>query len=207
MYNKYYILLKKLYLSNSWGIILKKHLLIKFNFITILILLIGVVIVPIISGSFEKSLNPINSEELKMKNSVLISNNNLKLFNTKPININEAPVVVIENPKEEYIHIFGYPLTRTAISIISHTIALGGFKLNPVIINATDDADNGKNLTVKVFLNNVEMGNATYCCDWRLHEWFWTSFSFGNYVLKVTAEDSSGAIGTTEMEVFNICII
>ena len=60
---------------------------------------------------------------------------------------------------------------------------------------------------MKVFLNGEYQGNAIYCCDWKLHEWFWTGLALGTYELTITAEDSLGAIGSTNLDVWNFCIL
>jgi hypothetical protein len=86
-------------------------------------------------------------------------------------------------------------------------IAFGGFKLRPVIINATDDIDNSSDLLVKVYLDGEYKGNASYCGDWKLHEWFWTGPAQGVYTLAITGEDSFGAIGSDEMRIRNLCFI
>ena len=124
-----------------------------------------------------------------------------------PIIKNEPPTIEIINPKEYYLHLFGIPLLPIILIAIADCISLGGFKLRPVIINATDDIDNSEDLIVKVYLNGEEQGNASYCCDWRLHEWFWTGRANGIYTLTITAEDSFGAIGSDEIWVRNLCFL
>jgi len=124
-----------------------------------------------------------------------------------PFGGNQPPDVEIINPKEGYFHFSGIPILLTPFDLIADTMSIGGFRLYPIIINATDDSDNSSDLIVKIFLNGEEQGNATYCCDWRLHEWFWTGFALGTYTLTVTAEDSFGAISSAEMEVWNLCVI
>jgi len=120
---------------------------------------------------------------------------------------NQPPSVEFINPREGYFHLFGISLLPTLFDLIADTISLGGFRLRPVLINATDDFDNSEDLIVKVYLNGEEKGVASYCCNWKLHEWFWTGFSFGTYQLKVTAEDTSGNVGSVEMGVWNLCFL
>jgi hypothetical protein len=86
-------------------------------------------------------------------------------------------------------------------------MTIGGFRLYPVVINATDDNDDSENLKVDVYLNGVYQGNASYCCDWRLHEWFWTGKAQGNYQLEVIAEDSSGENASVEIEIWNLRLL
>lgn len=117
---------------------------------------------------------------------------------------NKIPLVEIINPKEGYLHFFGIPLFPTLLNLISDTKSIGGFRFRPIIINATDDNFNRTDLIVKVYLNDELQGNASYCCDWKLHEWFWSGQAFGKYNLTITAEDPLGAIGTAEMSIFNI---
>ncbi len=120
---------------------------------------------------------------------------------------NQPPSVEIINPKEGYFHFSGYPLIATYINFLAETVSIGGFRLNPIIIDANDDIDKSENLTVNIYLNGNYQGNASYCCDWRKHEWFWTGWSLGTYNLTVTAEDSCGAIASAEMDVWNFCFI
>jgi len=117
------------------------------------------------------------------------------------------PNVEIINPKEGYFHFLGLPLIKTPFNVISDTVSFGGFRFRPVIINATDNEDDNENLTVRIFIDGKEKGIATYCCDWKLYEWFWTGFSFGKYFLKVEVEDSFGNKINRETKVWNFCII
>lgn len=58
-----------------------------------------------------------------------------------------------------------------------------------------------------VDLEGEFQGNASYCCDWKLHEYFWHGQTFGKYNLTITAENPLGTIGFNEMEIFNICFL
>ena len=69
------------------------------------------------------------------------------------------------------------------------------------------DFDESEDLVVNVYLNGEYQGNASYCCDWRKHEWFWTGWALGNYILKITVEDSQGEIVRAEMKVLNFCFL
>lgn len=128
-----------------------------------------------------------------------------EIISYKPLN--ERPVVEIMNPKEGYFHLSGKPIIPTFFNFISDTLSFGGFRLYPIIINATDDIDTSENLTVHVYLNGKYQGNAIYCCDWRLHEWFWKGWALGTHNLTITAEDSYGAIGSAEMDIWNFCFL
>ncbi len=124
-----------------------------------------------------------------------------------PTIINQPPDVTLINPKEGFFHFSGIPILPTPFDLIADTLALGGFRLRPVIINATDDFDNREDLVVKIYLNGELKGEASYCCDWKLHEWFWTGLAIGNYKLKVTAEDLERNNNSVEIDVSNFCFI
>jgi parallel beta-helix repeat protein len=125
----------------------------------------------------------------------------------QPFGENKPPSVEIINPKRNYIHFSGIPLLQTRFDLIADTMSIGGFRLRPILIYVIDDFDKSEYLTVKVFLNGEEKGNASYCFDWELHEWYWTGKAFGTYDLTITAEDSLGEVGTAEMKVWNFCFI
>ena len=117
------------------------------------------------------------------------------------------PEVEIVNPREGYFNFSGIPLFPTVLNLLADTVSFGGFRLRPIQINATDEVDNSEDLIVKVYLNGEEQGNASYCCDWRLHEWFWTGRALGTYQLKVTTENTFGLKRSAEMKVWNFCFI
>jgi len=123
----------------------------------------------------------------------------------QPFGENKPPFIEIINPKKDFFHFSGIPLSPTPFDLIADTMSLGGFRLRPILINAIDDFDRKENLTVKVYLDGQQQGKANYCNDWKLYEWFWTGWAFGTYKLKITAEDSLGEVGSTEMEVWNFC--
>ena len=124
-----------------------------------------------------------------------------------PTVTDQPPEIGVINPKEGYFHFSGIPLIPTQFDLIANTVSFGGFRMRPIIINATDDFTNRENLTVTVYINDVLQGEALYCCDWNLHEWFWTGLSLGNYKLKFTAEDLSGNTNSVEIDVWNFCFI
>jgi len=124
-----------------------------------------------------------------------------------PFHINKPPTVEIINPKKGFFHLSGIPLFSKQFNLIIETISISGFRLRPIIISANDEFDKSEDLIVKVYLNDVEQGAACYCNDCELHEWFWTGEAFGKYNLKVTVEDTFGAVNSAEMEVWNFCFI
>ena len=123
-----------------------------------------------------------------------------------PIIGDQPPSVEIINPREGYFHFSGIPLLPTPFDLIADTLSLGGFRSRPVIINVADDFDNREDLIVKVYLNGEEQGDASFCCEWKLHEWFWTGWALGNFLLNVTAKDTYGSIGSTQIDIWNFCI-
>ena len=124
-----------------------------------------------------------------------------------PFHVNKPPTVEIINPKKGYFHLFGIPLFSKPFNIISDAISIGGFRLNPIIIDAKDEFDRSEDLIVKVYLNNVEQGAARYCNDWELYEWFWIGKTFGKYNLKITAEDTFEEVSSVEIDVWNFRLI
>ncbi len=125
----------------------------------------------------------------------------------QPFGENQPPFIEIINPKKDFFHFSGIPLFLKPFSLIADTMTIGGFRLKPILINTIDDFDRSERLTVKIFLNGEEQGNASYRIDWELHQWFWTGIALGNYNLTITAEDSLGEIGFAEMKVWNFCFI
>jgi parallel beta-helix repeat protein len=133
-------------------------------------------------------------------------NNKDKYPLMEPFGINKPPLVELINPKEDYLHFFGIPWIPTPFDFLEDTMAIGGFRLNPIQINAIDDFDKSEDLIVKVYLNEEEQGNMSYCNDINLHEWFWTGWALGTYNLKITVEDSLKEKVCIEMEIWNFCI-
>ncbi len=125
----------------------------------------------------------------------------------QPFGENKPPVVEIINPKKDYFHFSGITLGPLPFNLIADALSFGGFRLRPIIISAIDDFDRSEDLIVKVFLDGDEQGNACYCNDWKLHEWFWTGKAFGKYNILITAEDSFGEVGSVEMKIWNFCFI
>lgn len=123
-----------------------------------------------------------------------------------PTKADQPPTVEIINPKEGYLHLSGIPIFPTILNVLADTVSIGGFRLQPIIINATDDYDDKADLMVKIYLNDVER-NVTYNDDRELYEWKWTGFAVGTFNLTVTATDAYDGNISIEMEIWNFCII
>lgn len=118
----------------------------------------------------------------------------------------EPPVVEIVNPTEGYFHFSGIRLFPTS-GIIANTMGFGGFRLKPLQIYTEDDVDESSDLNVEVFIDDEELGTATFNEDADVHEIKWTGPNLGTFTLRVTAEDSVGNIGEDVMQVWYFCFI
>lgn len=123
-----------------------------------------------------------------------------------PTKADQPPTVEIINPREGYLHLSGIPIFPTILNVLADTVSIGGFRLQPIIINATDDYDDKEDLMVKVYLNDIER-NVTYNDDCELYEWKWTGFAIGTFNLTVTATDAYDGNSSIEMEIWNFCIL
>jgi len=117
------------------------------------------------------------------------------------------PTVEIINPKEGYFHFSGIPLVPTVLNLLSDTASLGGFRLNPMMVDATDDYNEKEDLTVKFYLNGEERGEGEYHNCTQYHELKWTGWALGEYNLTVTAFDAYDGNTTASMTVWNFCFI
>jgi hypothetical protein len=86
-------------------------------------------------------------------------------------------------------------------------MALGGFRIRPLQVYTDDDIDESEDLIVKIYIDDELRDTAVYNSDNDLHELKWTGPALGIFTLKVTAEDSQGNIGTTEMDVWYFCFV
>ena len=116
------------------------------------------------------------------------------------------PVVQITNPTKGYFHFSGIRLLP-ASGIIGETLGFGGFRLKPVQVFTDDDKDDSKDLIVKIYIDEEELGTANYNSRTELHELKWTGPALGTFTLKATAEDSFGNTNSDEMEVWYFCFI
>ncbi len=121
---------------------------------------------------------------------------------------NQPPSVEFVNPKEGYFHFSGIPLLPTPLGLIADTILLGGFRLRPILVNATDDMDEPGELIVELFIDNEEKGYGTWNTETGYYEWKWTGWALGTYRLMAKAKDTKGAESDwASMDVWNFCFI
>lgn len=119
----------------------------------------------------------------------------------------DPPVVEIKNPIKGYFHFSGIRLFATYFNLVYDTMGFGGFRVRPVKIFTNDDVDASEDLIVRVYIDDILRGNATWNEKSQLHEIKWTGPALGVYTLKATAEDSFGNIGSTEMDVWYFCFV
>lgn len=117
------------------------------------------------------------------------------------------PEVQIINPVEGYFHFSGIRLIPTSFDLIADTMSLGGFRLTPLQILATDDVDERKDIEVTIYLNEEKFGIAQFNNVNGYHELKWTGIGFGVYNVRVTAEDSFGNINEDQLPVWYFCFI
>jgi len=121
---------------------------------------------------------------------------------------NQPPVVEIINPKEGYFHLSGIPLLPTLFNLIADTMSIGGFRLRPIQVNATDDNDEPGEFWVRLYINDEDKGYVTWNPETGYYEWNWTGWALGVYTLKVKAKDIWGAESDWAiLDVWNFCFI
>jgi len=115
------------------------------------------------------------------------------------------PDITILNPEEGSIHLGGIELFPNPFGV---TMTMAAFILRPGIVSATDNIDQANELTVTVSLDGKQPITASFVpCD-NTFEWQGSlGIGFGMHTLTITAEDTSGNVGTAEMEVFYLCIL
>jgi hypothetical protein len=115
------------------------------------------------------------------------------------------PDVTILSPEEGYIHFAGIQLFRNPFGL---TMTMGAFLFKPGVAVAVDNVDHPSELAVTVSLDGKPAVNAYFVpCD---NTFEWTGSlgpGFGIYTLTVTAEDTSGNMGSAELQVFYDCIL
>lgn len=117
------------------------------------------------------------------------------------------PEVQIVNPVKGYFHFSGIRLIPTSLDLIADTMSLGGFRLAPLQILATDDIDERQDIEVTIYLNEEKLGIAQFNNRNGYHELKWTGLGLGVYNVKVTAEDSSENINEDQLPVWYFCFI
>lgn len=130
-----------------------------------------------------------------------------KSITVRDPNQDEPPIVEIVNPTKGYFHFSGIRLFPTSLDILADTASIGGFRLGPIKVYTDDDIDESKDLVVKIFIDSEERATAEYNSNSGLHEWKWTGWGLGTYRLEITAEDTTGNIGRTELDVWYFCFI
>lgn len=115
------------------------------------------------------------------------------------------PEVTILSPEAGHVHFVGIELFRNPFGL---TMTMGAFLLRPGVAVAIDNVDHSSELTVTVNLDDKPGMTATFVpCD-NTFEWQGSlGIGFGIYTLKVTAEDTSGNVGSAEMRIFYDCIL
>ena len=119
----------------------------------------------------------------------------------------EPPEIEIINPKEGYLHLSGIPIMPTPSDAIATTMAPGGFRFRPIQILAEDDFDEKQDIQVKIYIDVELKGLGILNSRNGYHEWKWTGWGLGTHTLKVTAEDKSGNVGSSETEIWYLCFI
>ena len=117
------------------------------------------------------------------------------------------PTITIVNPTEGYFHFSGIKLFPTILNIVSDTMGFGGFRVVPVQVQVEDDVDPPEDISVYMYVKEDEQGNMTWNSEKSLFQRKWIGPDLGVYTLNITAEDSSGNIGYSEMEVWYFCFI
>jgi len=122
-------------------------------------------------------------------------------------NDDTPPTVTIVNPTEGYFHFSGIKLFPTILNIVSDTMGFGGFRVRPVQVEVIDDTDPPEDISVYMYVKDDEQGDMIWNSNKNLFERKWIGPDLGVFTLNITAEDISGNIGSTEMEVWYFCFI
>jgi rhodanese-related sulfurtransferase len=123
-----------------------------------------------------------------------------------PIKADTPPTIKVVNPVEGYIHFSGRPLFPTILDVLGDTIAIGGFRMNPMMVDAIDDYNTRADLTVKFFIDGEELGEGVIdnCSH---HTIQWTGFAIGTFNVTVTVWDAYQGNNTASISVRNFCIL
>ena len=131
----------------------------------------------------------------------------IPVVNSNSNNGDNPPTVTIVNPTEGYFHFSGIKLFPTILNIVADTMGFGGFRVRPVRVQVEDDIDSPEEIEVYMYVKEDEQGNMTYNSNNNLFERKWIGPDLGVYTLNITAKDSGGNTGSTEMEVWYFCFI
>ncbi len=119
---------------------------------------------------------------------------------------NQPPSVEFVNPREGYFHFSGIPLLPTPFNLISDTLSLGGFRLRPIQVYATDNDNEPEELMVSLFIDEEDKGYGNWNPETGYYEWQWAGKAFGEYHFKVKARDIYGRESWESMDVWNFCL-
>jgi amino acid permease len=117
------------------------------------------------------------------------------------------PTITIVNPTSGYFHFSGIKLFPTVFNIIADTMGFGGFRVVPVRVQVEDDVDPQESIQVYMYVKENEQGEMTWNSKNNLFERKWIGPDLGVFTMNITAEDTSGNIGYTKMDVWYFCFI
>lgn len=120
---------------------------------------------------------------------------------------NTPPTIEIINPTEGYFHFSGIKLFPTQLDIVADTLGFGGFRVKPVQVQVTDNADAPQDISVYMYVYEDEQGPMDYNSNNNLHERKWIGPDLGVFTLNITAEDTSNNVESIEMEVWYFCFV
>jgi hypothetical protein len=131
----------------------------------------------------------------------------IPIVQSNSINDDTPPTITIVNPTEGYFHFSGIKLFPTILNIIDDTMGFGGFRVRPVQVSVEDDTDPPEDISVYMYVKEDEQGEMIWNSKKSLFERKWIGPDLGVFTLNITAEDTSGNIGYTEMNVWYFCFI
>ena len=131
----------------------------------------------------------------------------IPIVQSNSINDDTPPTITIVNPTDGYFHFSGIKLFPTILNIIDDTMGFGGFRVRPVQVSVEDDTDPPEDVSVYMYVKEDEQGEMIWNSKKDLFERKWIGPDLGVFTLNITAEDTSGNIGYTEMDVWYFCFI
>ena len=117
------------------------------------------------------------------------------------------PTIEIINPTEGYFHFSGIRLFPTQLNIVADTLGFGGFRVKPVQVRVTDNADSAEDISVYMYVYEDEQGLMNYNSNTNLYERKWIGPDLGVFTLIITAEDASNNSNSMEMAVWYFCFV